>query len=488
MNKLINAINNTTTTENGHYAVKSTGNALLNLYGIVGGLRHADFTERVQPLLDDAINEDKQLATRLMFYTRDAREGVGERELFRKMIRYVAYHYPELLKNNIHLIPFYGRWDDMYALVDTPLEKQMWDIMRTQWHVDFSDMEQYAPISLLGKWVKSVNASSPETCALGRKTAAAFGLSERNYRKAVARLRNYLDVVEVNMSAKDWELIDYEKVPSRAMLKYREAFGRNDAERYETYLNKVREGEAKINTKANTPQDLIHAMAPNVFGACRFNDTIELLWKNLPNYINSNENIMVMADVSGSMQGRPMEVSIGLAIYFAEHNTGDFHNTFMTFSYSPTFVHLRDDESLAEKIREVQCADWGCNTDLNRACLELVKFARAHNVPTQDMPTRLIIISDMEIDEADDMYATHSEETRRYFERYGYTMPQLIYWNVDSRQNAFQATADQSGVMLASGSSPAVFQALLEMKDYSITPYESMLEVLNSPRYQAIRV
>lgn len=492
INKFAQAFMNEATltqTENGHAAASTTNDAVLDLYGQVGGLRDQDFASRVWPLLEAAIRQDKLLTAKTIFYARDVRGGVGERDLFRKMLAVTALKHPEMIKPNLELIPFYGRWDDLYALVGTPLEKDAFSLMYRQFGDDLTNAKARKPVSLLGKWLKSCNASSEETRELGRLTARYFGLSERVYRHALTVLREQIKIVESQMSAKEWSEIDYEKIPSKAGLIYRNAFIKHDKERYAQYIRAVNSGEKKINTAVNTPQDIVHA-----YGSSPINvdETLEAMWTNLPDFVNSDENILVMADVSGSMTGRPMEVSIGLAMYFAQHNKGVFHNMFMTFESKPSFVSLENCYSLRDCICGTATASWGGSTNLNLACKEILRLGLKYGIPAKDMPTRLIIISDMEINAATLPYSDgqnlHADEMRELFKTYGYSVPQLIYWNVESRDNHFQTRSDTKGVMLASGSSPAVFDAVIKMEDLLITPRDAMLAVLNGERYSNIRI
>lgn len=496
------AARNIVATENGHTAIKSTGSKLLDLYGQIGALRDAEFDTRVWPMFEKALQEDPLLATKIMFYGRDARGGTGERELFRNWLRYAGDEYPGLVEPNIALIPEYGRWDDVYALVGTKLEKQAWALIYMQFTKDMQNLEAGKPVSLLGKWLKSCNTSSQKSVELGHRTRMALSLTEREYRMALSRLREAIRIVERDMSRNNWGNIQYDKLPSRAGLIYRDAFMEHDPVRYKQYIEDVKNGKAKINTAMNTPQDIVHAYGMSSYHRPNVDETLEAMWKNLPDFVNTDENIMVMADVSGSMTGRPMEVSVGLAMYFAQHNRGAFHNLFMTFESQPQFVAIEDNATLRDNLFTIYRAPWRGSTDLNLACEQMLKFAKAKGVPAGDMPRRLIIVSDMEIDQATRVWHPsdncwrgsyisgdlHIDELRQMYDAAGYPMPQVIYWNVESRANHFQTTSDKPGVMLASGSSPAIFEALIAMKNIEITPYDAMIEVLNSPRYSEISI
>lgn len=494
-------IANMTTTENGHAAASTTGSALLDLYGQVGALRGQD-EKRICQLLDAAVEEDRLLATKIIFYARDCRGGTGEREVFRTMLKHMAKTKPAVVVNNLKLIPEFGRWDDLYAIADSEefgdVAIYVWDLITVQLFKDKCALAEGKPVSLLGKWLKSCNASSKETRRLGRMSADQLGYSEKEYRKLLSRLRERIRVVECQMSAQKWDKIDYEAVPSKAGLIYRDAFRKHDEERYNNYIRSVEKGEKKINASMNTPQDLVHAYGAG-WGMKGEDPTIEAMWKNLPDYIHSDENVLIMADVSGSMTGRPMEVSIGLALYFAQRNTGAFHNLFMTFESEPHFFEVSEHLSFHDNLKRAYNAPWGGSTDLNRACKAMLEMAVRKHVPQKNMPTRLVIISDMEIDAAARCYSRYSlergdfsdilhvDELREMYRRAGYRMPQVIYWNVESRDNHFQTRSDVPGTMLASGSSPRVFEAVMAMKDYQATPYDAMLEVLNGERYKEVK-
>lgn len=499
-----------TYTENGHPVASTTGKAVLDLYGQVGALRNAD-EQRIVDLFKAAIGEDKLLAAKTMFYARDARGGTGEREVFRKMLKYAAIHNPELVRKNLELIPEFGRWDDMYTLVGTPLENDMFEVMHNQLMRDIQGMNEGRPISLLAKWMKSCNASSKDTRSLGRQTVKKLGfVNEKMYRKTLAELRSYIKIVEAKMSAGEWSDISYDQVPSRAGMIYRKAFKKHDEARYDEYIKSVEKGEKKINTAMNTPQDIVHAYMDD--GSFRMipkkkeDPTLEVMWKNLPDFVKSEENVLCMVDTSGSMYGRPIEVSLGLGMYFAQKNSGAFHNLFMTFESSPRFFAMQDNVSLLYNLKAAFNAPWGGSTDLNLAMKRILNFAKLNRVPQKDMPTRLIVISDMEINEAATEYSSRRiwyglelenvllgntlaiDEYKKMYADAGYSMPQVIFWNVDSRHNHFHTREDEHGVMLASGSSPRVFEAVMEMKNLDITPYDAMVEVLNGERYSKVVV
>lgn len=327
-----------TRTENGALALNTTGDACLDLFSTIGSLRNAD-ENRIYALFEEAYKENPLYATKIVFYGRDIRGGLGERDTFRTLINYIAKNHSEAIINNINLIGEYGRFDDLYNLCDTPVEDYMWGYIRKTFYEDIEKMNNNEPISLLAKWLKSVNTSSKESNRLGKLTAKKLGLSIKDYRKTLSQLRSYLRVTEKYLTSNNWEDIDYSKVPSNAMLNYRNAFSRHDLDRFTEYLESVKKGNTKINASTLYPYDLVEKVLFNG----EQSDVIEAQWDALPDYIEKGTNALVMADVSNSMYGRPLATSIGLALYFAERNKGAYHNLFMTFSNNPKIVSIKGD-------------------------------------------------------------------------------------------------------------------------------------------------
>ena len=469
-------------TENGAAALNTTGDARLDLFGTIGALREADET-RIQRLFAESYKQDPLFTTKIVFYGRDIRGGAGERETFRKLIHYMAKCHPESIRPNLDLIGVYGRYDDLYALMDTPLETEMWGLMKPQLEEDRKNMEGGKAVSLLAKWLKTADASSAKTRALGIKTALKLGYTVYEYKRIVRALRKHIGVIEGLMSTGQWDKIQYPNVLSRAMMIYREAFRKHDEERFDEFTNKALKGEVKINSSALFPYDII----TKCFGG-EDNDVLEVQWRQLPNYIEPGTNILVVADVSGSMQGRPMATSIGLAIYFAERNTGAYSNLFMTFSEKSEIGQLKG-ETLQQKVENLKWADWGMNTNLCAAFEHVLNVAMENHVPAEEMPKALVVISDMEIDactRGDSRDWTFYDVMAARFAEQGYQLPNIVFWNVNSRHDIFHADSTKKGVQLVSGSSPSAFRNVV--KCIGMNPVEMMEEVINGERYQAITV
>ena len=471
-----------TKTENGADAKNTTDSALLDMFATIGSMRERSEDEIIQKF-ELAFQEDPLGAMRCLFYARDIRGGLGERRVFRVLLPYIAEKHTEELFGNVSLIPEYGRYDDLYSLIGTPLENLMWTQLISQLVADQINMNEGKTCSLLAKWLKKADASSTNTRKLGIYTAKKLGMSVYDYKRLCVKLRRYIDVVEQRMSENEWDTINYPAVPSRAMMNYRKAFARHDQERFDEYLNKVQSGEQKINSATLYPYDIVEKI---LYGN-EDSKVLEAQWDNLPDYVDSDVNAVVMADVSGSMSGRPMATSIGLAMYFAERNKGAYHNLFMTFSRNPKFVELKGN-NIAQKINFISKADWGWNTDLEKALLKILDVAIENHCSQEEMPKSLIIISDMEIDEADGQ--NHRENfydyVSRVYEDHGYKIPNVVFWNVNSRHDVFLADKNRKGVQLVSGQSASTFKNLVGCVDK--TPVEMMYYVLNSERYQAIQI
>ena len=491
-----------TTTENGAIAYKNTSNCLVDLFGVIGGLR-SDISggnvQRLYTLIDGAYATDRTLLAKMLFYSRDVRGGLGERNVFREAIKYCAEKYPEIIRCNIPLIPEYGRWDDVLSLIGTPLEDDMWAFVKQTYDQDLLAVKNGSKaFSLLAKWLPSADASSENTRRRGCYAAKRLSDSVYNYKREVKSLRRVIDTIESHISANDWGTYDYSKIPSNAMLKYSSAFIRNDGERFNQYLSNVSSGKAKINSATLYPYDLVRkVMSVSDKSAIA---TCETLWENLPNYIGGENNYLVMADVSGSMMGMPIFSSVGLAIYFAERNKGPFKNLFMTFSETPVFIELPEHYSFKQKCRCAFDAPWGSNTNLEAAFDKILSVAIQSGATQKDLPKSLIIITDMEFDRATKGYyvikrsdvpereydMVFFDAMKKKFADAGYEMPNVVFWNVNSRNDTYHVKADAPCVQLVSGQSTSTFKNLID--GLGKTPYEMMVQILSNKRYDPVRI
>jgi len=466
MNTFTQGINNTTLTENGAITFKSTGSALLDLF--YHGAAKRSTPNDVIPLFVKAFDEDILTALKIAFYIRDVRGGQGEREVFRKVLRYLADNKTDVFNKIVPLVPKYGRWDDLISFVDNPV---VVSLVQNQLSADVLTNKP----SLLAKWMPSENASAKATRALARKWCAALNLTVRNYRLLLVSLREKIKIVETLMSAHEWSKINYENVPSRASMIYRKAFKKHDGDRYTAYLEAVTAGEKKINASTLYPYDLVNKARAGI------DPTIEAQWSALPNYVEGNHSALVIVDVSGSMFGgtpQPVDVAVSLGLYIAERNTGAWHNLFMTFSDSPEFVKVTG-KTLHDKVQNMSQATWTMNTNLQAAFNKILSHAEMFNVPAEDMPKYLFVVSDMEFDDCTD--GTNYMCLESQYKSAGYDLPKVVFWNVQSRNKQTQVTMNQKGVYLVSGCSPSIFRAAINAK--AVTPLEMMLDVINVDRY-----
>lgn len=459
-------------TENNAATWSTTSNAVLDFFAVAGGMRNN--IRDARKLFRAALAEDAQLAIRALFYLRDVRGGQGERDLFRLLYRDLARPWSAHLLDHI---PVYGRWDDLFEVGLST--REIADVIGLQLRIDEDAMAEGKSVSLMAKWLPSENTSSKLSRKRARELAGALGLTAREYRTRIVALRKHISLVEQKMSANDWDEIDYGKLPSQASRILSKAFRRHDGQRYQAYLDSVIRGEAKMNANTVFTYEVMNAVERGNIQAA------EAMWASLPDYTNGS-NALVVADVSGSMfsygQPKPIEVSVSLALYFAERNTGPFKDYFLTFSERPQLVKVRG-ASLVDKLNFIQTADWGMSTDIQKVFELLLTVARRTGVRGDDMPKVIYIISDMEFNQctrgAD---LTNFQYAQRIFEQAGYTLPHLVFWNICGRNTNVPALKLDNRVTLISGFSQSTFRYAVEGK----TPLESMLSILNSERYAPI--
>ena len=480
---VFSALADTTTTGNGAVCYSTTGSELLNLFATIGGMRDRSEDDVVKMWLF-ARNEDKELADNLILYVRSIRgSGIGERKLGKLLLKQLAKIDPAKVRRNFDTIVNTGRWDDLYVFVGTPVEDFMFSFLKEQFEKDWNDMNEGKAISLLAKWLKSCNTSSQISRRLGRLTAINFGLSETQYRKKLSKLRAYLKVLETKMSAGKWDEIDFSSVPSKAMNMYADAFIRNCPAKFAEYKKAVSEGREKVNAATLFPYDITH----KYFTMHRYGgwDTIyDEQWKALPNYLEGEKDVLCIVDTSGSMtccDCMPISTAVGLGVYFAQRNKGDYHNMFMTFSSEPTLCKIKDEWSLKQCLDYVCKADWGGSTNLDKSYCAIYDIA----VRTQDAPAALVVISDMEIDtwriEGNDYAFSITEKWEKKFKAAGLNFPKLIYWNVAARNSHFLANSNDN-VAFVSGAGLGPFKNFLTLIEKSA--YEAMVDILNKEEFK----
>jgi hypothetical protein len=460
---------NVTLTDNGMITNPTSLNKCVDLFFSIGSMRGKS-KDKVVNLFNEAYNENPLVASKILFWVRDVRSGAGERQTFRDVISYLTTNSPQTVRKNIGLIPEFGRWDDVLVLFGTELEDDMFSLIKTA----LSNGD-----GLCAKWM-------PRKGIVANKLRKLFRTTPKQYRKMLVGLTN---VVESKMCAKDWENIDYSKLPSLASSRYQKSFNKNDNERYNEYKKSLQDGTAKVNAGAVYPYDIVKSI--NMGG-----DKIvsEKQWESLPNWMEGSvERILPVVDVSGSMcvevGGNPnlscMDVALSLGMYISERNEGSFKDAFITFSSNPQLQYLTG--NLSERLSQLRRADWGMSTDLEAVFNLILHQAKMNNVPESNMPTKILILSDMQFNQAtrrDSLGAQSMIESM--YEELGYTKPDIIYWNLNAKGGNFPVEFDKNGTALVSGYSPSILKSLLGGKN--MTPKSIMMDTVNDDRYSVVTV
>lgn len=480
-------------TENGAVTYATSGSDCLDLFATIGALRREPDEEIIARFVR-AYTENADMAMKILFFARDIRGGLGERRVFRTIFTWLAKNQTEVAKKNLKYVAEYGRFDDLMALFETPCEEEMLDIIRKQLDADMMSLEKGGPVSLLGKWLPSVNASNEYTIHCAKKVANGLGMQEATYRKALTKLRSRIRIIENNLREKDYSF-DYAKQPSRAMFKYRNAFARNDRERYDNFLSRVTSGTVKLHADNVSPYELVEPyLDGNAFGQRTFMKDItsaekaalNATWGSLPDFGN-HENALAVVDTSGSMYfaGKPIPaaVALSLGLYFAEHNKGYFKNHFIEFSDEPQLIEIKG-ETFADKLRYIASFNRIADTNLEAVFDLILNAAVKNRVKQEELPAKLIIISDMEFNYCmQNASVTNFINAKNKYEAMGYKLPEVIFWNVASRNRQQPVTMNEQGVALISGATPRIFSMVA---GGTLSPYSFMMEVINSERYANI--
>lgn len=507
MNKFLNGLEDATNfivTENGATSHRTTKSDLLDMFALGAAMRSRSDADVIL-MFRKALAENETYALKCLFYIRDVRGGQGERRFFRICMKDLAKNYPDIARRNLAHIPQYGRWDDLYVFEGTDLENDAFEFMKNQLALD---VECKTP-SLLAKWLKSENTSSRESRRLGNKTRIAFGMNHKQYRKTLAVLRERINIVERLMSENRWDEIEFDKIPSRAGIIYKNAFARHDLERVQSEKNVVsyadfaKDKNTKVNATVLNPVDI----ADQIFRKYNPTETERLMWDKywscLKDYYNGREeNGIAVVDVSGSMSGQPMNAAVSMGAYIAERGKGPFANHFITFSGNPELVKFEGID-IYDKFNRAKNADWAMNTNIEATLDLLLKTAITNKCSKEDMPTRLYVFSDMEFDScvttgpvttgrsiwgmSNNNYIKFSETntlfeaTKKKWAQYGYDLPNIIFWNLNARQENIPAIGE--GFSYVSGFSMNMIECILSGKD----GYDLMMEKLDSPRYSVIQ-
>ena len=424
---------------------------------------------------------------KIIFFARDVRGGMGERRFFRTALAALADFAPEAVERNIPNIAEYGRFDDLCVLLDTPCAKAAAEEISVRLEKDIKEMNSDGSVSLLAKWLPSVNASSPETVRLGKRLAGMLGMTEKTYRQTLSALRKHIDIIENRLRVSDYSF-DYSKQPSGAMFKYRKAFIRNDGERYGKFIGGVVRGEQVMHAGTLYPYEIVRKAL-----CCTSSDekkSLDASWRSLSDFGSNeaNSNAIAVIDGSGSMTRgvniSPINAALSLGIYFAEHSKGSFANHFITFSTHPQLVEIKGAD-IVEKVRYCNTFNEISNTNIEAVFKLILNTDVKNRLAAEELSSRIYIISDMEFDCCIDggNNFTVFEAMKRKYARYGYKLPDVIFWNVNSRSSNMPVTMSETGCALVSGFSPAIFDMI---KEGSISPEKIMNDIIYSERYKLV--
>ena len=507
MNTFMNSLQNTYNykrTENNGVALKSTNSAVYDMFSLGAAYRSRSDADCIL-LFKNAFEEDETLALKCLFYIRDCRGGQGERRFFRVCMRWLAENHPERAAALAEYVPEYGRYDDWFKIYfGTPVEKQVIEMMKKQLSTDMFCKKN--AVSLLAKWMPSENASSKETIRTAKKIRNAFGVSAKEYRQMLSKLRTKINVLEKLMSANRWDEIEFDKIPSKAGLVYKNAFARRDiiAKRYESF---AKDKTTKVNASTLYPYEVVAKALQHMGNGWSYSlnmsevdrAMINKYWENLPDYLNGEDcSMMCVVDTSGSMVGReaaaPINVAISLGLYCAERAGGPFKNHYISFSRVPQLIKT-EGVDFVDKVFRIYRTNLCENTDLVAVFDLLLATAMKPGVSAWDIPKTIVVISDMEIDQGTGNYwgynrhsgwttnsaSTEMEKIRKKWAAVGLKMPKLVYWNVQARHNTILDSGPN--VTFVSGMSPVIFKQVLTGK----TGWDLCLETICSKRYEVIK-
>lgn len=477
MNTFKQAIQEQTTyTQNGMVARESSANACVNFFYKAGSSRNKDiFSDFIA-----AYVENPDIAVRILLWLRDIREGAGERDTFRNILRDFSKLHPEIVELIIPVIPELGRWDDLLIFDDkSECQNKAFELIAS---------ELRNKNGLVAKWMPREKSAKRD---IANKLRNFLNMDSASYRKMLSSLSS---TVEDKMCAKKWSDIDYSHVPSVAASRYSSAFYLNDTARYSEYVKSLSNSNAntKVNAGAIFPHDVISKMISGWYSMESLSDTeIGLMreqWRSLPNYMG-NSRIMPMIDVSGSMyvpiSGNggtlAIHVAIALGLYIADKNTGSFSDTYLTFSQNPQ-LRIAQGE-IDEKISQLVNDEWGMNTNLERAFEKILDVAKTNQVSPNEMPEYLVILSDMEFDVAVKTDQTAFEMVKYHYQQSGYQMPKIVFWNLNSASHV-PVRYDENGTAMVSGFNTSIMKSLLSDADLSdFSPENVMLDTVMKDRY-----
>lgn len=497
--------NNLTMTANRANAYKTSGSKLVDINFAIGELRSAS-EENIIKKFRDAFDENPEFALKWLFWLRDVREGSGERKAFRVILKDLSKNgLSKFVDNMVPYLGFYGRYDDMWELLDTPSKNAVLRFTAKQLKEDLANRKAGKSISLISKWIPSGNASSKVSAKYNKQIRDYLKWTPSQMQHTLTILRKYIDVVERKMSSDNWQAIDYEKVPSKASKLYTKAFMKHDKDRYTAYLEGLKTGKAKVNASVLNPCEIVDKLYESISWYRHDENTttlMEAMWKNLPDRVQGEGDTICVLDTSGSMGSRVdyksnsmscKEVAESLAIYFAERCSGVFQNKIITFSHSPRYMDLTGCDSLESKLKYIQKYSEISDTNIEATFDLLLNTAIQGRLTQDELPKRVLILSDMGFNDASEYTPDETlfQTINKKWNKAGYEMPTLIFWNIlgESRwgygSKAIPVSYNEDfPCILVSGYNTASLNMALKGQE---SPLEGILSVINAERYEPIK-
>lgn len=546
---------NKTLSENGAVMYISSGSSLVDFNFSLNSFRNKSADE-IQSLLAKCYAEDPETTTALIFKIGDVRNGDGERRTFDICMDWLINNHLQVSKQLLPLVSEYTRWDHVSDLIiheNKAIAKLAKNIVVNQLLSDTKSLLKsynennpekgmninslntnneiinafirvykedkdglYAinannknkeSISLCAKWIPSVQSKKAEDRIICTKIRKELGLNESDFRKLLSGIRGNLNILEKYKSENRMDEINYENLSAKAIVKNQASLSKDES--WQEHIEKVNKGEAKMNMSVATPFDVL-CKYKNEEGWRRtkfYDESIETMWKQLPDKTGGNSNTLVIRDGSGSMdqavskdnKNTILDLATALSIYYAEKQKGEFHDKFITFSSRPEIVDMSNLDNLHDKIE--LCYDYNdcSNTNLEKTFDLLLNAAINKNLSQEELPSNLLIISDMEFDasrqnkiycgylfSSQEQAASLMDGIREKWDKAGYKMPQLIFWNVNA-ERAVIPEINRAGVVLMSGFSTNNLEFLLEGNIKDFTPEKYLSEQLSNPIYNPVR-
>lgn len=433
-----------------NWAVTNTSSLdpVLDLFFIAGASRTMD-EGSILHLFSSAYNHDRNTTIRILFWARDVRGWAGERRFFRICWKYLLTNHPEEQHLSKH-VPTYGRYDDLYETL--------------------SHIESIATVvnairsgnTLACKW-------APRKWHVAKTLTRALAMTPKQYRKHIVA---HTTVVETQMCKRQWQEIEYKKIPSVAFHKYIKAWKRNDESRFTTFITDVKEGKTTLNAQALFPYQVYQSYKE------WHSDVVEAQWKHLADY-TWEDSILPVIDVSWSMEGLPKDIAISLWVYLSERIKWPFQDHIISFDGHPRVHHLSG--SVIDRFTQCERSSLDMSTNLAWVFTTLLQTAQANHLKQEDMPKKLLIISDMEFNSCNNISNYHN--VKQSYESAGYQLPYLVFWNVNGREGNVPITAIEFGWMV-SGASPSIIKGI--MSGTFETPRDLMMATVMTPRYDPL--